>query len=307
MCSCRYLFQGNSKTAKLFLGILGVFVCFLRARTLILLILMMSASGEARPLGNVESTLPPAKARSLQSIIDEILSTTNSSDISMHHDIYRRSLERWSNPCELPGFIFDDSYMEGVPHADPVETATRILQATRSARGPAQKLLYDYGVKIFRDPNYIRYFNPDRGWLPVAEKTEVQGMSLRRAIKYFSDKLPFYGIALTQVTLDQVIHSGPFVEETREVEIILTQDVCQLQLGGLSLGVRPSKTEISDAMSKDYKDVKSKSQRDLRDIIILKEYNDFLKVMEDTFEHLVERTLHRYTTTDDVLNAASIH
>ncbi|XP_066954383.1 uncharacterized protein [Macrobrachium rosenbergii] len=90
-------------------------------------------------------------------------------------------------------------------------------------------------------------------------------------------------VGIEQVTLDQALYRGTFLEEFRRIENQIVAILCQLHYAMVHQQLSPSVVVTKEIMAETYRDLESESARKMRDTIIVREYDNALIHLKNIF------------------------
>lgn len=110
-------------------------------------------------------------------------------------------------------------------------------------------------------------------------------VAFRKSFEY----LQYYAVGLEQVRIDQVLHSGEFLNDIADMEAKLRQVLCELQISMLSLRVEQNPDITRRVMSTRLRDMNSQTTRDFRDYIIVREYAKGMAYAQQVFGFFIAK------------------
>ncbi|XP_064109257.1 vitellogenin-2-like [Macrobrachium nipponense] len=90
-------------------------------------------------------------------------------------------------------------------------------------------------------------------------------------------------VGIEQVTLDQALYRGTFLEEFRRIENQIVAILCQLHYAMVHQQLSPSVVVTKEIMAETYRDLESEGARKMRDTIIVREYDNALTHLKNIF------------------------
>lgn len=95
------------------------------------------------------------------------------------------------------------------------------------------------------------------------------------------EKMQRLAVGIEQVTLDQALYQGEMLQDFRTIETHIVKILCQLHYAMVHQELEPPATVTKEIMEENYRDLDGTSERNIRDYVIVREYNAAI-------HHLVE-------------------
>ncbi|XP_050724589.1 uncharacterized protein LOC127002550 [Eriocheir sinensis] len=97
------------------------------------------------------------------------------------------------------------------------------------------------------------------------------------------EKMQRLAVGIEQVTLDQALYEGELLQDFHTIETHIVKILCQLHYAMVHQELQPPATVTKEIMGENYRDLDGTSERKMRDIIIVVEYNKAINNLVDTF------------------------
>lgn len=90
-------------------------------------------------------------------------------------------------------------------------------------------------------------------------------------------------VGIEQVTLDQALYQGSFLQQFRIIENHIVTILCQLHYAMVHRNLSPSVSVTKEIMGEEYRDLEGESSRNMRDAVIVREYDAGLMHLKEVF------------------------
>ncbi|XP_020299090.1 uncharacterized protein LOC109863261 isoform X2 [Pseudomyrmex gracilis] len=208
---------------------------------------------------------------------------------------------KWVNPCGLASEDFDGD-LDVVQFPDEQLIQQIVLQASQAL----------YHAERFRD-RYLEYtfgsdlsslhspqFNLHYGWLPGQKEIPKQlgenldqdylkKIELDEILLNVYENMQKFAVGLEQIVWDQEDYGLSFRNEFKEAEFKLRGVLCELQVALVERGLTPRPDITRDIMTSEFRKKESRTQTELRDWLIFRDYMNGLEYVVQVFEHLGQR------------------
>uniref|UniRef100_T1IIR0 Uncharacterized protein n=1 Tax=Strigamia maritima TaxID=126957 RepID=T1IIR0_STRMM len=198
---------------------------------------------------------------------------------------------KWVNPCGVnPDQVLGSSESEiEIPPMKPHELFNNIALQALLAKEHADAVIAEFVMDAFRDPHFPTYSTDlHYDWLPHPSRPSPQDLDtlqIEGALRQSYETLQHYAVGLEQLVMDQILHGGDFLDHFRQLEGKLRQVLCELQLAMIEMKIKQNPDVQRIIMAHQYRDLDSKTARDLRDWIVLRDYIGALDFVSTIFSH----------------------
>ncbi|XP_037790923.1 uncharacterized protein LOC119586287 isoform X3 [Penaeus monodon] len=97
-------------------------------------------------------------------------------------------------------------------------------------------------------------------------------------------------VGIEQVTLDQALYQGSFLQQFRIIENHIVSILCQLHYAMVHRNLSPSVSVTKEIMGEEYRDLEGESSRNMRDAVIVREYDAALMHLKEVFSEFDKET-----------------
>ncbi|KAG7167699.1 hypothetical protein Hamer_G020584 [Homarus americanus] len=191
----------------------------------------------------------------------------------------RGTSHHWSQPCDK--IAHDET--------NTVESlSTNILTPVSIANSYMQDVKVNYS-KVLQNKSWDELANMyqgigDQELAFLKTKSEAVPGDFNSQLQNSYEKMQRLAVGIEQVTLDQALYQGSFLEHFREIETHIVKILCLLHFAMVHRNLTPSVTINKEDMPQEYRDVEGQSAaREFRDFMILDNYFKSLQNLIQVF------------------------
>lgn len=187
----------------------------------------------------------------------------------------RRGTAHWSQPCT--------NLMHDVNN-----TADSLAKHILLAVSRAISFMDDFRTKYAQDlgmdwANVLENYTSSQSIDFLQPKWEPQASDFNSHLKYAYEVIQRLAVGIEQVTLDQALYRGTFLQEFRSIENQIVKILCELHYAMVHQELTPSVLVTKEIMGEEYRDLEGESARTMRDTIIVRDYAKALNNLRDMF------------------------